>query len=148
MMGACMKKLLLLTLLLPSLTYAIDPLNGTNWKTIDDKTNQATAIVQFNEDKNGNLTAKIKKVLVPGEEDVCKSCVGEFKNKSLKELVIVTSLKKVGENEYENGKILDPDTDKVYRFNARIESNGKKLIGRGYVGLSLIGRNQIWYRVN
>lgn len=143
-----MKIILLFIFLLPCLAYAIDPLEGTNWKTIDDKTNQVTAIIQFNEDKNGNLTAKIKKVLVPGEEDICKSCIGEFKNKSLKDLVIVTGLKKIRENEYENGKILDPDTGKVYRFNARIESNGKKLIGRGYVGLSLIGRNQIWYRVN
>ncbi len=100
----------MLTILLPSLAYAIDPLSGTHWKTIDDKTNQATAIVQFNEDKNGNLTAKIKKILILGDEEVCKSCAGEFKNKPLKGLVIVTDLKKVRENEYEGGKILDPDT--------------------------------------
>lgn len=143
-----MKIILLFIFLLPSLAYAIDPLGGTNWKTIDDKTNQVTAIIQFNEDENGSLTAKIKKVLVPGEEDICKSCIGEFKNKSLKDLVIVTGLKKVRENEYENGKILDPDTGKIYKFNARIENNGKKLVGRGYLGLSLIGRNQIWYRIN
>lgn len=43
-------------LLLPSVVYASDLLAGSTWKTIDDKTNQPSAIVKFSEDKmDGSL---------------------------------------------------------------------------------------------
>jgi hypothetical protein len=36
---------------LTALAHAADPLNGTVWKTIDDKTKQAKALVKFTEQK-------------------------------------------------------------------------------------------------
>jgi uncharacterized protein (DUF2147 family) len=35
----------------------------------------------------------------------------------------------------------------VYRASIRLEQGGKKLVVRGYVGISLFGRSQIWERV-
>jgi copper homeostasis protein CutC len=66
-----MKKIaLMLGLLgLSALANAADPLNGTVWKTIDDKTNQPKAIVKFTEQSNGTLSASIQKVLTKGEEN-------------------------------------------------------------------------------
>jgi hypothetical protein len=54
---------------LTALAHAADPLNGTVWKTIDDKTKQAKALVKFTEQKNGTLTASIQGILTPGEEN-------------------------------------------------------------------------------
>ena len=48
---------------LSALANAADPLNGTVWKTIDDKTNQPKAIVKFTEHSTGTLSASIQKVL-------------------------------------------------------------------------------------
>lgn len=143
-----MNKKILMLLLLPGFSYASDPLIGTSWRTIDDRNNEATSIVQFNEDKNGNLTAKINKILVPGEEEQCKSCKGRYHNKSLIGLVIIQNLKKGKDNKYEGGEILDPETGKIYKFNAKLINNGKTLVGRGYIGISLIGRSETWHRIN
>lgn len=128
--------------------YASDPLDGTTWKTIDDKTKQPSAIVKFSEDKQGKLTATIQQVLVANEEKKCISCEGKYKNHSLAGLIIVRDLKKIKENEYDNGKILDPANGQVYSFNAKLSADGKKLTGRGFIGISLVGRNQTWYRIN
>ena len=40
-----------------AVAHAADPLNGTVWKTIDDKTKQPKAVVKFTEQSNGTLNA-------------------------------------------------------------------------------------------
>ena len=126
---------------------AADSLNGTVWKTIDDQTNQPRALVRFNEDKNGVLSATIEKILVPSEANKCSKCEGAYQNKSLVGLTIVKNLKSSSENKYTNGSILDPKTGKTYSFNATLSPDGKKLSGRGYIGISALGRSQTWYKV-
>ena len=44
------------------------------------------------------------------------------------------------------GEILDPETGKVYRVKMKIEDEGKKLMVRGFIGFSLLGRTQVWFR--
>ena len=63
---------------LSALANAADPLNGTVWKTIDDKTKQPKATVKFTEQKNGTLTASIQSILTPGEENACTKCEGKI----------------------------------------------------------------------
>ena len=133
---------------LAALTNAADPLNGTTWKTIDDKTKQPKAIVKFTEQKNGTLSASIQSVLTPGEENACKKCEGPYHNKSLKGLRIVTGLKNVGGTSYENGSILDPQSGKTYKLKGQIADGGKKLELRGFIGVAALGRNQTWIRAN
>ncbi|KAB0628451.1 DUF2147 domain-containing protein [Acinetobacter gandensis] len=133
---------------LAALANAADPLNGTTWKTIDDKTKQPKAIVKFTEQKNGTLSASIQSVLTPGEENACKKCEGPYHNKSLKGLRIVTGLKNVGGTSYENGSILDPQSGKTYKLKGQIADGGKKLELRGFIGVAALGRNQTWIRAN
>jgi len=144
-----MKKYLLLLLLsfYSIHLFASDKLHGSVWKTIDDATNEPRALVRFSEDKNGNLSANIEKILVPNEANKCTMCEGTYKNKSLIGLTIVKNLKSVGQNKYDKGSILDPQSDKTYRFSATMSPDGSKLIARGYIGISAIGRNQTWYRI-
>ncbi len=98
-----MKKYLLLLLLsfYSVHSFASDKLHGSVWKTIDDATNQPRALVRFNQDKNGNLSANIEKILVPSEANKCTMCEGTYKNKSLIGLTIVKNLKSVGQNKYD-----------------------------------------------
>ncbi len=128
-------------------SFASDQLNGTVWKTIDDETNQPRAIVKFSEDQTGALSATIEKILVSSEANVCLKCQGAYKNKSLVGVVIVKHLKSTSQNKYENGSILDPKTAKTYSFSATLSPDGKKLNGRGYIGISALGRSQTWYRL-
>lgn len=145
-----MKKMILaLGLLgLTALANAADPLNGTTWKTIDDKTKQPKAIVKFTEQKNGTLSASIQNVLTVGEEKACTKCQGPYHNKSLKGLSVIHGLKNVGGTSYDNGSILDPQTGKTYKLKGQLTDGGKKLELRGFIGISVLGRNQTWIRMN
>ncbi|MDM1339080.1 MULTISPECIES: DUF2147 domain-containing protein [Acinetobacter] len=132
---------------LTALANAADPLNGTVWKTIDDKTKQAKATVKFTEQKNGTLTATIQSILTPGEENACTKCEGPYKNKSLKGLTIVRGLKNSGGTNYDSGSILDPQSGKTYKLKGQLADDGQKLQLRGYIGVAALGRNQTWVRV-
>ena len=133
---------------LTALANAADPLNGTVWKTIDDKTKQAKATVKFTEQKNGTLTATIQSILTPGEENACTKCEGPYHNKSLKGLTIVRGLKNTGGTSYDGGSILDPQTGKTYKLKGKLANGGKKLELRGFIGVAALGRNQTWIRAN
>lgn len=133
---------------LSTLANAADPLNGTVWKTIDDKTKQPKATVRFTEQKNGTLTASIQSILTPGEENACTKCEGPYHNKSLKGLTIVRGLKNTGGTSYDGGSILDPQTGKTYKLKGKLANGGKKLELRGFIGVAALGRNQTWIRAN
>jgi uncharacterized protein (DUF2147 family) len=49
-------------------------------------------------------------------------------------------------DEYAGGDILDPDSGRIYGCKFRLIDGGRKLIMRGYIGLSLFGRSQTWQR--
>ncbi|MDO5542030.1 MAG: DUF2147 domain-containing protein [Acinetobacter sp.] len=133
---------------LSALANAADPLNGTVWKTIDDKTKQPKATVRFTEQKNGTLTASIQSILTPGEENACTKCEGPYHNKSLKGLTIVRGLQNTGGTSYDGGSILDPQTGKTYKLKGKLADGGKKLELRGFIGVAALGRNQTWIRAN
>lgn len=145
-----MKKIALALGLLTTAVFAnaADPLHGTTWKTIDDKTKQAKAVVKFSEQSNGTLTASIQKVLTPGEENACTKCEGTYKNKSLKGVTIVRNLKNTGGTSYDGGSIMDPQSGKTYKLKGNLTNGGKKLELRGFIGVAALGRNQTWVRVN
>lgn len=131
-----------------AMTMAADPLHGTKWKTIDDQSKKPLSIVEFREAPNGALSARVVDVLAPGEAESCAKCVGQFHNKPLKGIQIVSGLKNTGKNTYDGGKITDPKNGKTYSFNAKLSNDGQTLNGRGYIGISALGRSQTWIRTN
>jgi uncharacterized protein (DUF2147 family) len=115
------------------------------WKTIDDKTGAPRAIVRIYE-QDGRLFGKIQSSFAPGAaQRVCKVCSDERKDQPIIGLIIIRNMKRTDE-EYSGGDILDPDTGSVYHCKMHVEG-GTRLVVRGYIGFSLIGRNQTWQRV-
>lgn len=115
-----------------------------NWVTIDDKTGAKRSLVTIT-DSGGVLNGVIDKIYSqPGNTGICKNCPGEFKGKKIVGLQFMWGLKKEGDNEWSGGSILDPKSGKVYRAKLTVE--GDKLLVRGYVGISLLGRTQIWHK--
>lgn len=117
--------------------------SGT-WTTIDDKTGEKRAVVRISE-SGGNLSGTIVKVYPqPGDTGMCHNCPGAFKGKAVQGLTFLWGLKKDGDNQWSGGSILDPKTGKVYK--AKVTLEGNKLLVRGYIGVSLLGRTQTWVR--
>lgn len=50
------------------------------------------------------------------------------------------------DGKWTDGKIYDPKSGKTYSCNMNIKDNGD-LNMRGYIGISLIGRSEVWKRV-
>lgn len=115
------------------------------WKTIDDETGKAKSIVEIYE-KSGRIYGKVIEIL---EEEhrkkVCSNCSGEDKNKPILGMIVIKGLTKDG-NVYTRGKILDPKNGKLYKCYITLESKDKLKV-RGFIGISLFGRTQYWYRV-
>jgi uncharacterized protein (DUF2147 family) len=143
-----MKKIvLLLTLVFAfNIASAQDEIIG-KWKTIDDETGKAKSIVEIYK-KGDKYYGKIVKLLTKENEDgVCRTCEGKYKNKNIIGLVILKDLEyDAGDKEWEDGTIMDPKNAKEYSVYLALESP-EKLKVRGYIGFSLIGRTQYWYRV-
>lgn len=125
---------------------AMDPSSPIGvWKTFDDKTGAARAIVRIYEE-NGKLFGKIESSFTPGAEHrVCGLCSDERKDHPIIGLVIIRNMKRGDDDQYSGGDILDPENGSVYHCKMHVE-DGTRLIVRGYIGISLLGRNQTWQR--
>jgi uncharacterized protein (DUF2147 family) len=122
-----------------------DPSPEGVWRTIDDNTHKVRGLIRLYE-QNGEVFGKVEASFDPKEaNEVCGRCSDDRKNKRVVGMVVMRNMKKRG-SEYGGGDILDPDTGQVYRCKFTMEDGGRKLVVRGFIGLSLLGRSQIWLR--
>lgn len=124
-----------------------EPLNGTKWRTFDDNNGKPKAVVQINS-RGGILTGTIIEQLEGATINNCSKCSGALKNHPLVGLPILNGLKASGNNQYDQGQVLDPLTGKTYKLKGKLSADGQTLELRGFVGFSLMGRTQTWKRVN
>lgn len=125
-----------------------DPAIGL-WKTIDDKTNQPLSIIKI-EQVNGMLEGTVVKTFPPAGETplvYCNLCKDERKDKPIIGMKIMSDLKRDQVGYWSGGKILDPKEGEVYKVKIATE-DGKKMDVRGYIGFSLLGRTQVWYKAD
>jgi len=113
------------------------------WKTIDES-GEALSHVEICK-KDGKLHGKIVKLLTSPEDELCTECPGDKKNEPLLGMEILWDLEDQGD-EYDDGEIMDPKNGKVYSCKIWLEAENE-LIVRGYLGFSMLGRSQTWYRV-
>lgn len=115
------------------------------WKTIDDQDGRAKSHLEVKE-VDGKLTGSIIKLLDETEPTVCSRCTGEREGQELVGMKIFWGLKQKGD-QWEGGKIFDPKTNKEYKCKISLGDNPDELKVRGFIGFSLMGRTQTWYRV-
>jgi len=60
-------------------------------------------------------------------------------------LELLKNFKFDGDDVYEDGTIYDPKSGKTY--SCKMTLNGNKLKIRGFIGISLLGRSEVWTRV-
>ncbi|MCS0582522.1 DUF2147 domain-containing protein [Massilia pinisoli] len=117
------------------------------WKAIDDNSGKPTALIRITEER-GELRGKIEQLFrAPGEDPnpKCTLCSDARKDQPILGMTIVSGLKKDGD-EYKDGEILDPNNGKIYKSKLSVHDGGKKVEVRGYVGVPMFGRSQVWLR--
>ena len=117
------------------------------WKAIDDTTGKPSALIRITEER-GELRGKIEQLFrAPGEDPnpKCTLCSDARKDQPILGMTIVSGLRKDGD-EYKDGEILDPNNGKIYKSKLSVHDGGKKVEVRGYVGVPMFGRSQVWLR--
>lgn len=115
------------------------------WKTMDDETGKAKAIVNIYE-KNGKVFGDIVRVLKESERDkLCTECDGERKGQKIEGMTIIENMEKDGD-QFENGTILDPENGKIYKAKIWLNEDNPNILNvRGYIGF--LYRTQNWVRM-
>ncbi len=114
------------------------------WKNLDDEDGKEKSHIEIYQ-QNGKLRGKVVKLLPAATVTKCNTCKGDKKGKDLLGLDILWDMKETGKV-WDGGQILDPKNGKEY--NCKIEFDGtEKLKVRGYIGVSIFGRTQVWYKV-
>ena len=140
----------LLTTLLATGAWADDASLAGVWRNIDDHTGKSKALIRIVE-VNGEFQGKVEKLFLTTEEDhnpKCVKCEDSRKDQPIIGMNILSGLKQDKQEavQYSGGQILDAGNGKLYKCKMTLLEGGKKLNVRGYIGVPMFGRSQIWVR--
>jgi uncharacterized protein (DUF2147 family) len=115
------------------------------WTTIDDDGKTPSSVIQIYP-KGKKLFGKIVQLINPREKDPkCTECEGPRKNQRIIGMEILRDFER-DDDEWSGGYILDPRNGTEYKCYMELIEGGTRLKVRGYVGIALLGRTQIWQK--
>lgn len=118
------------------------------WKTYSDRTGKAEGLVRIVEER-GEFVGRVENVFSsPNEspEPRCERCSGALRNQPVVGMEILRAVGR-GNSGLIEGTILDPDEGATYRGTLTVKDGGLRLEVRGFIGLPIFGRTQVWTRV-
>jgi uncharacterized protein (DUF2147 family) len=102
--------------------------------------------------KSEVYSARLVKGFKPKNDDgappkeLCEACPGKKKGAHVMGLTLFWGMKRDG-LKYTDGSVLDPRDGSVYHALMNLSEDGSELEVRGYLGISLLGKSQTWYRL-
>src|ERR1700692_3404375 len=129
-------------------TVAADPLVTGLWQKIDEQTGKSVGWFLFTESEGiyPGMIAKVVLRPVYRQNKTCAPSKDDRKDQPLLGIPLVRNMKANGLY-YDGGNILDPRDGNIYNAMMTLSPDGQTLTVRGYLGIALFGRDEVWYRL-
>lgn len=130
-----------------------DRINGY-WRSIDDATGFAKAIVRIQTASNGTYLATVAETIERPNytaAEFCVDCPAPFTNRKLVDMPVIWNMKADPNKDlhYNEGYLIDPLSGKIYAAEAKLSPDNRRLTLRGkIIGVGFLNRTQTWIREN